>query len=324
MNAKALCEYDTLEKEVKNRKLVLTRPESDFEINIDDDRSLCYERRKFVYLCCLPLMWILTFWVRVKKLLWKPKINTFWFDGLSVACRNIKEGSGSWKALDIICNYKFGKEKNLKGFVSDFWIGMINAQAVRNRKKLAKRELLKAIREYAKTGKEVRILSIASGSAQALIETIEEARKEGINVTALFTDIDKTAIDYSNNLINKHGLKNICIAKKCTAISIEKITNGKKFHIIEMIGFPDYRPHLKAVRLITRLKSYLLVDGTLLTANIVPNLEMNFLREVINWDMIYRQPEELGQIVVEGGFDVMKCKIFLEPLNVHTVIISKN
>lgn len=324
MNTKTLDEMLDLEleKEVNSQdfELVLTRPEEDFKIIVDDDITLNYETKKNFYLLSLPLMWILTIWVMFKKkvLRLQPKTNSFWFDGLSEECRLIKEGAGSWKALDIICNYQF----SVNGAISDFWIGMVNAQAVRNRKKLAKRELLKAIREYGEKG-EVKILSIASGSVQALVETIENAMKDGIKVKAVFTDLDQTAVDNSNKLIKKHGLENFCTAIKCAANSICKITNGEEFHIVEMIGFPDYRPHLKAVRLIERLKTYLLDEGTLLTANIIPNPEMHFLKWVINWDMIYRQPKKLGEIVVEGGFDVEKCLIFVEPLYVHAVIIAK-
>ncbi len=315
-----------LEKEVddRSRGLVLTRPEEDFEIIIENYDDLNYETRKFFYLLSLPLMWILTYWVMFKKkvLRLKPKTNSFFVDGLSIPSRRIKEGAGSWKALDIICNYEFGKKVGVSGAVSDFWIGMINAQAVRNRKKLAKRELLKAIREYGEKG-EVKILSVASGSVQALSEIIEMAIAEGIKVKAVFTDLDQTAVDNSNKLIEKHNLEEFCTAVKCAASSISKITNGEKFHIVEMIGFLDYRPHLKAIRLIEKLKTYLLDEGTLLTANIIPNPEMHFLEEVIDWRMIYRHPKEIGEIIVEGGFDVEKCKILVEPHNVHAVIIAK-
>lgn len=321
-------EANLLEKEkfftdFDKSEVMTTKPESDFAIIVDNDSALNYEKRKLLYLAALPLMWFLAFWTMVKKLFGRPKTNTIWFDGISPVCRLIKEGSGSWKALDIICNYEFGTIGGIKGFVSDFWLGMLNAQAVRNRKKLAKRELSKAIYQYALSNATVRILSIASGSAQALIETIERATKEGIKVQAIFIDIDRTAVDYSNRLIRMHNLEKICHAEIGTALSMKNMANKLKPHIIEMIGFLDYRPPLKAIKLCERLFAYLCPGGTLLTANIMPNPEMKFLKWVIDWSMIYRSPGELGKILVEAGFDIDNCKIFCEPHKIHSLICAK-
>ncbi|MFH1030856.1 MAG: class I SAM-dependent methyltransferase family protein [bacterium] len=314
---------NTLEEEKSTdlnfTELVKIKPEKDFEIIADD---YGYEKRKFAYFLSIPLMWMFTLWVMVKKFCYSPKTNTLWFDGVSPVCRSIKDGASSWKALDIICNYKFDEQTGTCGFISDFWLGMMNAQAVRNRKKIAKRELLKAIRKFASQEQLVNILSIASGSAQALLETIEEATAEGIKIKAVCIDIDEKAVEYSNNLIKAHKLEEICIAKTGTVFSMIKFPAFQP-HIIEMIGFLDYRPHLKAVKLLEKLYSYLSKGGVLLTANIMPNPEMHFLKWVIDWPMIYRSPNQLGEMVVEAGFDIDNCKIFCEPHNIHAIIYAQ-
>lgn len=294
---------------------------SDVEVIIDQDETLGYERKRWLYLLGLPLMWILTIWVIFKKkvLHIKPKINTFWFDGLSLPCRQIKEGAGSWRALDIIYNFGFGKQGGIRGKVSDYWIGMVNAQAVRNRLKLVKRKLAKAIKDVAQREDEIRLWSIASGSAQGVIEVIAELKD--INIKTTLLDLDQTAIEQSRKLAKKYGVEDKITFLVASTSRLEKATNGFRPHIIEMVGFIDYRPHAQAVHLIRRIYEFLLPGGKFLTANIHPNLEQHFLKWVIDWPMIYRKTEELGSIITEGGFAPENCQIVYEPLQVHGVAI---
>lgn len=291
------------------------------EIVIDQDRSLGYEKQRRLYLLSLPIMWILTIWVASKKkvLRNKPKINTFWFDGLSLPCRRIKEGAGSWYALDIIYDFEFGQQNGIRGKVSDYWIGMINAQAVRNRLRLVKRELAETVREIAQEEKEVRLLSIASGSAQSVIEVMAELKD--IDIRVILLDLDPLAIDYSRKVAKKYGVEDKITFVIESTSTLEEVMKEVRPHIIEMIGFLDYRPYAKAVRLVERIYKLLPPGGKFLTGNTHPNPEQYFLKWVINWAMIYRKPEELGRILTGGGFTPENCKIICEPHKVQCVAI---
>src|ERR1700733_3888212 len=95
-------------------------------------------------------------------------INHPLFDGLGEFCRKIKEGAASWQALDIIYNYH-----GQGSLVDRFWIGhMLNAQAVRNRKRIIVEELHARCADIILRKGMVRVLSLASGSAQAVFESL--------------------------------------------------------------------------------------------------------------------------------------------------------
>ena len=150
---------------------------------VDKNPDLGYERNRWSSIYRLPLMWILALWVALKKKIWGPnlKINTYWVDGISPVCKEIKERATTWKALDIIYNRKFGQKKDFGEMVADFWLKILNAQEVRNRLKLTKQKLKEEIEECLKrdqTGSRVRLLSIASGSAQGVIEVIQEFKQK--------------------------------------------------------------------------------------------------------------------------------------------------
>jgi len=95
--------------------------EKSFTVTVDRDSSLGYETKRWLYQLSLPLMWILTIWVMIKKAMGRNfQINTLFFDGLSIPCRKIKEGAASWQALDIIYNYRFGIRGGIRGFIDDY------------------------------------------------------------------------------------------------------------------------------------------------------------------------------------------------------------
>lgn len=285
-----------------------------------------FEERRWPYLMTMPIFWVLTLWVMAKKkirrLLGKsdPNINTFWFDGLGLSCRGIKDGVASWRALDIIYNHNFGQKKGLRGFVDDFWIGMINAQAVRNRLKLVKQEIRRAILRFS-NHREVRILSLAAGSAQGVIEVMAELKKEGIRVRALLLDIDQTALDYAKQLACKYGVGDQIETVKASATQVARVSKGFKPQIIEMLGLLDYIPQDKAIRLVRKIRDSLESKGIFLTCNVRHNPEQHFLKWVINWSMIYRTPAELTEIVSEAGF--RDSRLVYEPLKIHGLVIAQ-
>jgi len=285
-----------------------------------------FETRRWPYVMTMPISWLLTLWVMAKKTVYRwlgkagPKINTFWFDGLGLSCRMVKDGQASWRALDEIYNYQFGRKNCHWEAVDNFWQGMLNCQAVRNRLKLAKQEIARAILRFSDDG-EVRLLSLAAGSAQGVIEVMAELKSKGIQVRALLLDVDQTALDYAKKLADRHGVGNQIETVKTSAACVCRVSRDFQPHIIEMLGLLDYIPHDKAIRLIRKILTSLPDKGIFLTCNIASNIEMHFLRWVVNWSMIYRTPAELTEIVTKAGFD--DCRLVYEPLNIHGLAIAK-
>lgn len=292
-----------------------------------EPHSADYENNKWPYFLVMPISIVLTIWVMIKKFICHiflhriPNINTIWFDGLGLSCRGIKDGSASWKSLDIIYNYQFGKQVGLAGIIDDFWIGMVNAQAVRNRLKLIKKEITAAILQCYDGANEVRIISIAAGSAQGIIEIVSEFKKKGIVVRSLLIDIDQTAVDYSIKLAEENGVGDQVEAVKASAATIEKFAHGFKPHIIEMLGLLDYIPQDKAVRLVVKIHKSLASGGIFLTCNIRHNFEMFFLKWVINWKMLYRNSKSLAEVAVGAGFN--DVKVIYEPHGIHGIVIAQ-
>ncbi len=307
------------------------------EIVVDNPERLGYEfeRRSWLYFI---LAWLIGFSAAIKILIYRmltgknmqelrftiPRLN-FWFDH-SDQLKNIRRGAASWRALDILYNY-FSKYQGVDGFKSresDFWIGGAhNSQAIRNRLKLTKDELKKAIRKFINEP-EIRIFSIASGSAQAVVESLQELDGEvKLNFKVVLLDVDQTAIDASRILVEKAGMLDRFFFLKANTKAVEKVMKQFQPHIVEMVGFLDYRPREKAIGLVARIRHLLPSGGLFLTCNIRNNLEKPLVSYCLMWPMIYRSPYQFAEIMIEAGFDPCAVRIIYEPFEIHGLAICQ-
>lgn len=285
-----------------------------------------FEKQRWQYFLVLPLMWLLTLWVMAKKTLRKclgmpvPSVNAFLFDRCGSFGRIVKENVASWRALDVIYNRPFEEEKGGGGTLDRFWGSMLNCQAVRNRLKLVKREIRQAILQFSNC-KEVRLLSLAAGSAQGIIEVIAELKSQGVRVRPMLVDIDQTALDYAKHLASIHGVEDQIETVKASVANVSAIARDFHPQIIEMLGLLDYLPQRNAIALVRKIYKSLEPKGIFLTCNIKRNLEQHFVKWVINWPMIYRNPAELADVVYQAGFT--DYRLVYEPLEIHGLVIAR-
>ncbi|OGZ12789.1 MAG: hypothetical protein A3D67_02805 [Candidatus Lloydbacteria bacterium RIFCSPHIGHO2_02_FULL_51_22] len=290
------------------------------------------ENRVLPYLLALPIMWALTAWVVAKKWIYRRmkwgelKTNSLWFDGLSPRCRRIKEGAASWRALEEIYNYRPGNE----GPLTDFWLGMPNAQAVRNRFHLLEREIIALAKKYGESApstEPVIILSLASGSAEAIIHAVKDLVAQSIPVSVSLLDWDEGALERARFLSHQQGVaKNIHLVLG-DVLKFSSLMQGIRPHIVEMAGLLDYLPDRKARHVLKGIHEILADNGTLVTCHIHKNPERHFLKHVIGWvgteraPMLYRTGEELLKVVSLGGFK--PARLISEPHGIHTIAVAK-
>jgi SAM-dependent methyltransferase len=249
--------------------------------------------------------------------------SSLFFDKFSKWLHRVKVHSASWGSLDLFYNYQ---EKvapqlgdDLEGVLTDFWMNIENRQAVRNRLLMVIAELEKAFIESFERDGEVRILSVASGSAQAVIEAMK--RVPWIPVKAVLIDMDSTALDYARDQAREAGLEDCFKFVQGKTDLIEQEASQLKPNIIEMVGFLDYRNDDQAIKLFQRIKAQLPEGGFFLTCNINKNPEEIFLNWVLLWRMIYRTKEQVQSLLENGGFH--KSKVFYEPLKIHSIAVCR-
>lgn len=265
---------------------------------------------------------------KLSQVLWAmgrdPKhVSSLFFDRLSRHNHQAKWGAAGWRALDLFYNYhekvKPNLRHNFEGWITAFWGERLeNRQAIANRLKIAVELLVKALGAF--TGEpEIRLMSIASGSAQAVVEAMK--RRPDLNVKVLLIDFDESALTEAKKIVHAAGFDDRFSYVVDTTKVLEKAGDVFRPHIIEMMGFLDYRPQQKAISLIRRIRQQLPPGGVFLTCNIHPNPEKVFLDWVLLWPMIYRTDKELADVVVESGFAPDKVRLVYEPFRIHGIAV---
>lgn len=310
-----------------------------------EKNGLEYNRRSIFY---FGILWLVSLWAmasnmaqalfvkilkkrnkRLSNIIWEigrdPKhISSFAFDRFSRFNHQVKFGAAGWRSLDLFYNYnekvKPQLNGNLEGWLTQFWMGkMQNRQAVTNRLEIVVQLLTQAFSRFVNEP-EVRLVSVASGSAQAVVEAMLQSSK---NIKVVLIDVDPTGMEKAKEVAKEAGLENrFCFVRGSTK-KLEKICSEFKPHIIEMVGFLDYRPRDKAIELIGRIKKCLPDDGILLTCNIRRNIEKIFLDWVLLWPMHYRSEKQLAELLIKGGFFKNQIDIIYDPFKIHGVAVCQ-
>ena len=245
----------------------------------------------------------------------------------NTAAAIVIDNTTSHKALEAL--YSKGGMFSFKKMGSNFfrfvWFNLDNSKAVRNRLKFVKRELRLHLQNISKFDRDIEIMSIASGSSRAIIETVEEGSYlKGTKLSLTFLDNSDEAIIYSKDLstrINHLPIKLNWIQD--SAGSFLRGTSEQKYDIIEIVGLLDYFTDEKVVETFQGVYDRLEEGGILITSNINHNAEEKFITKVIDWPMIYRKAEELAELANQAKFEYNKMKVFYEPLRIHGMVVAK-
>lgn len=263
------------------------------------------------------------------RILWdmgrnEKHFSCFFGDRLSKYNHKAKTDAASWRALDLFYNYHEKVlpclKNDIAGMATKFWIGRLeNRQAVTNRLKIVISSLVEAFQKVDKP--EIRILSIASGSAIAVIRAMQQCPEH--NIQAVLIDIDTTAINEAKKEAEKAGFADRFSFVLGSTSVIEEVVINFNPHIIEMCGFLDYRPQKQAISLIKRIWNILPQGGVFVTCNIRKNRERFLLTWALLWPMIYRNEEQFVDVLVSGGFTPHKAKVIYEPFMIHGIGICE-
>lgn len=283
------------------------------------------EAKRWPYYLISPITQLLVFWIIIKKkfhslICNRKEIGLLIFDGIGKYGKVIKRNVTGWKAVDLIYNHRFGEDRTIGGWLDDFWFDSLNCQAARNRFRLAKRELEKAILEFSKQ-REIRIISLAAGTGQIESETIAKLKKRKIHINMLLIDKEPDALRRAQEFISLNGvLEEIRIINSDVKQAL-KIAKSFNPQIIKMIAFLDYLPEEEAIKFISDIYQILPLGGYFITSNTMPNIEMHFVKWVVGWPLIYRKPKKIADIIKSSGF--INYEIFNEPLNIQSVVVAR-
>lgn len=173
----------------------------------------------------------------------------------------------------------------LGGLLLDINTNTLSGFAVRERKRVAAREIDRA----ARCNRDATIVAIAAGHAREIAASNAMQSKSVARFLAI--DQDPSSLDVIRSDYASLGVY-------CVESSVQALLFGQKpVHAADMIyalGLYDYLADRVAHRLTAAIFSMLAPGGTMLIANFTPGIaEAAFMEAFGDWFLIYRSPQQL-------------------------------
>ena len=242
--------------------------------------------------------------------------------------KTVVQNTGSTHALEVMYtrhHRSLFSRGLLQGLADLFWHHCISQpKALRNRLKIVEQCLEEEIIRIAAKRKDadsvISILSVGGGSARAIIHSIHRLLKNGFNfrLRIVNVDTDPSAIALGREIATKFGLQDIFKWINNDAANLGALISAESVDIVEMVGLLDYFSEESGPNLLSQVHQVLKLGGVFIVANVFPNIEMPFVRN-LGWPkMYYRKPSDLERILRLAGF-TNEPSIFFEPLRVHII-----
>lgn len=244
----------------------------------------------------LPLMQFCALWARMKKVLCQrclgrqPRTNCFFFDGISQKFQEMKQGAevtSSWRPLDIIYNQPGDT------FLERQWLNMLIAQDVRHRLRIVENLLIKDTRrlrlENPNLGTRenpIRVLSLACGLGQSVLNAIQCCKKDGVYVKALFIDMNVDTATYICSRSIERGIADQITFQEGNVIRpryCRQLIRDFNPHQLEIVGLIDYLSTGWVEQLLGACWEELSPHASVLTGNVSEHPELGIIEDVINW-----------------------------------------
>lgn len=256
----------------------------------------------------------------------RPASNEFWkiagdrlrVGELQLHARTKPRGyAGDFELLHKICtNYRC--DHPLGRLFDRFFQEQAAPQAVRNRTAIVADGICVALQKAGTTN---RIVSIGSGPAADLSQTLDQLSSSTLRGAELFLlDIDPNALDFARAQLEPRlrGAKLELLQQNLFRIARRKQAAWSGASIISCVGLFDYLEDDDAAVLLKAMWSWLAPGGTLLAFNFSPNNPSRAYMEWIgNWYLIYRSREELAKLAAIAELPGECFEIAAEPLGVN-------
>jgi len=243
---------------------------------------------------------------------------------------DVIEHRATYFALEVLYQGGYRDQFNtpLRRLFHAIWMSTDNAKGVRNRLRLTKREIQKHIEKRlleTTVDEPVRLLSIASGSARSYVAVLDALRDVDRSIDVSFLDKSPAALEYSKMLVAEADLtrhnRSFSWHEDTANNYLRSLNAEGLYDIVEMVGLLDYFSNDKVSSTLSEIYKRLKPGGALIIANIMPNHEVPFVTNVMDWKMIYRTAEEFFDLVSSTNFgDAGSIEAFVEPVQVHVVV----
>lgn len=292
-------------------------------------------------LCFRVLMWLLMPWVKVKvsklRMSLGPKLyNELLGKIVHPLVLTIREGvttSAACDALYATDRYFPAYLESLRGkrwgwlrvpgtLLTWLICNLPGPQSIRNRLYLVYQNILDELERQAELKKEIKMLVLACGSAEATFFAIRDflLGHLGHKVSLVLVDKSGSSLRRAMRLAEHLGLADNVTCVESDLRDYLKDVAAESFDIVEMVGFFDYRPAKSIIGLSAAVLRVVRIDGMFITANTAPSPSHDefMVRFLIGWPgLVRRTEEEFIELLRHAGWK--NIGTVMEQHRIHTI-----
>lgn len=227
---------------------------------------------------------------------------------LSDLARESLKQPGSWRCLEIVYRNEH------RTWLDRFFLSSRSARGARNRLLVFQEEICKCIEQRAHVSNPVKLISFGSGPGHEILGCIERFRGN-VTMEATCVDRDPSALECGRFLVDQKGLSDRI---KYVEGNVLRMNSMNTMHDIGILsGLIDYFDFETAVSVLKRVREQLLPGGTVLIANMRRHYLASTMRLLGDWNLVYKEPEELESILRESGYEGIE--VWLEPEKIFCI-----
>jgi hypothetical protein len=227
---------------------------------------------------------------------------------LSDLARESLKQPGSWRCLEIVYRNK------PQTLLDRFFLSSRSARGTRNRLCIFIEEICECIEHLGGTSNPVRLISFGSGPGHEILSCVEKFRGS-VPIEATCMDRESSALECGKSLSAQKGLDGCVRYVQGNVLHMNSVAATYDIGILS--GLIDYFDTETAVSVLTTVREQLLLGGTVLIANMRRHYLASTMRVLGNWNLVYREPEEVENILVESGYK--DTEVWLEPEGIFCI-----
>ena len=267
-----------------------------------------------------------------------PKEVSSWTRESSWVMNLIGHNAGNHRALEIMTQgevayravYRQGKPVTNR---NDFLAGKFyldgcaaNVGGIRNRTRMVTNNVRDVAELQLKdSNQDVRILSVASGSARAVLNAMIDLSNQGFRdrVFARLVDISPRALQDSLKLAERLGLKDRVECKRYDFSQVGEYAEDFNPTISEGAGIFDYFPDDEVTTVLFSLRKYMVNNGVVIFSSVMPHYETLFATLSVGWPFMYERTENnMRQITDSAGFPEHKSVCHVDLFGRHCLVVA--
>jgi 2-polyprenyl-3-methyl-5-hydroxy-6-metoxy-1,4-benzoquinol methylase len=173
-------------------------------------------------------------------------------------------------------------------------------------------EICRCVQEHSWNSNPVKLISFGSGPGHEILGSLEKLRGS-VEVKATCIDKEPDAIEQGRLLAAQKGFNVNYI--QGNVLRMNSIID--KYDIGVMSGLIDYFDFETAVSVLKMVKEQLVQGGTIFIANMRRHKLASTMSVLGNWNLVYREPEDVESLLAESGYE--EIEVLLEPEKVFCI-----